>query len=88
MLGNQDFRMDENQLDEISKLIKVKIPNEYFAAMDYHLDWIYASLFLTQEHGKKYFHETSSIIIKRLICKYQALKRMSTFLLPSLITKT
>ncbi|MFM5712054.1 hypothetical protein ACET7C_19680 [Aeromonas veronii] len=47
--------MDENQLDEISKLIKVKIPNEYFAAMDYHLDWIYASLFLTQEHGKKIF---------------------------------
>ncbi len=53
MLGNPEFRMDENQLDEISKLIKVKIPSEYFAAMDYHLDWIYASLFLTQEHGEK-----------------------------------
>lgn len=48
MLGNPEFRMDDNQLDEISKLIKVKIPSEYFAAMDYHLDWIYASLFLTQ----------------------------------------
>ncbi|WP_421288350.1 hypothetical protein [Aeromonas veronii] len=55
MLGNPEFRMDENQLDEISKLIKVKIPSEYFAAMDYHLDWIYASLFLTQEHGEKIF---------------------------------
>ncbi|MGU5696294.1 hypothetical protein ACV1D9_03845 [Aeromonas allosaccharophila] len=55
MLGNQEFRMDENQLDEISKLIKVKIPSEYFAAMDYHLDWIYASLFLTQEHDEKIF---------------------------------
>lgn len=55
MLGNPEFRMDENQLDKISKLIKVKIPSEYFAAMDYHLDWIYASLFLTQEHGEKIF---------------------------------
>lgn len=55
MLGNQEFRMDDDQLDEISKLIKVKIPSEYFAAMDYHLDWIYASLFLTQEHDEKIF---------------------------------
>ncbi|HDZ8913302.1 TPA: hypothetical protein RUX44_001625 [Aeromonas hydrophila] len=55
MLGNPEFHMDKTQLDEISKLIKVKIPNKYFAAMDYHLDWIYASLFLTQEHDEKPF---------------------------------
>ncbi|ELI6424561.1 hypothetical protein RRM51_004030 [Aeromonas veronii] len=55
MLGNPEFRMDDKQLDEISKLIEVKIPREYFAAMDYHLDWIYASLFLTQDHGEKIF---------------------------------
>lgn len=55
MLGNPEFRMDDKQLDEISNLIEVKIPREYFAAMDYHLDWIYASLFLTQEHGEKIF---------------------------------
>jgi hypothetical protein len=48
MLEKPAFRMDDKQLDEISKLIKVKIPSEYFAAMDYHLDWIYASLFLTE----------------------------------------
>ncbi|MGL4354938.1 MAG: hypothetical protein ACRCTP_13820 [Aeromonas popoffii] len=47
MLGNPDFRMDDKQLDKISKLIDVEIPREYFAAMDYHLDWIYASLHLT-----------------------------------------
>ncbi|MCE9848555.1 hypothetical protein LZ626_10695 [Aeromonas allosaccharophila] len=50
MLGNPEFRMDGTQLDEISKLIKVKIPSEYFAAMDYHLDWIYASLCLTENN--------------------------------------
>lgn len=55
MLGNPEFRMDDTQLDEISKLIKVKIPSEYFSAMDYHLDWIYASLFLTQGHEEEIF---------------------------------
>ncbi len=55
MLGNPDFRMDKTQLAEISKLIDTTIPSEYFAAMDYHLDWIYASLFLIQEHDKKTF---------------------------------
>lgn len=55
MLGNPDFRMDDTQLDEISRLIKVKIPSEYFAAMDYHLDWIYASLFLTQDYDENIF---------------------------------
>lgn len=48
MLGNPEFRMDDKQLDKISELINIKIPRKYFAAMDYHLDWIYASLFLTQ----------------------------------------
>lgn len=55
MLGNPEFRMDDKQLDKISELIGIKIPREYFAAMDYHLDWIYASLFLTQEHDEKTF---------------------------------
>lgn len=55
MLGNPEFRMDDKQLDKISELIGIKIPREYFAAMDYHLDWIYASLFLTQKHDEKPF---------------------------------
>ena len=50
MLGNPYFRMDDKQLDKISKLIGIKIPREYFAAMDYHLDWIYASLYLTKNN--------------------------------------
>lgn len=55
MLGNPDFRMDDKQLDKISKLIDINIPIEYFAAMDYHLDWIYASLFLTQNDADEAF---------------------------------
>lgn len=55
MLGNPEFRMDKIQLGEISDLIGIKIPTEYFAAMDYHLDWIYASLFLIQNDADKAF---------------------------------
>lgn len=55
MLGNPDFRMAEKQLDKISELIGMKISGEYFAAMDYHLDWIYASLFLTHNDADKAF---------------------------------
>ncbi|MBL0610467.1 hypothetical protein JD508_09370 [Aeromonas jandaei] len=55
MLGNPEFRMDDKQLDKISELIGIKISGEYYAAMDYHLDWIYASLFLIQEHDEKTF---------------------------------
>lgn len=52
MLGNPEFRMDDNQLDKISNLIGLTIPRKYFAAMDYHLDWIYASLYLTKNNSK------------------------------------
>ena len=59
MLGNPEFRMDDKQLDNISELIGIKIPREYFAAMDYHLDWIYASLFLTHNDADKAFKRNS-----------------------------
>ena len=59
MLGNPEFRMDDKQLDKISELIGIKIPREYFAAMDYHLDWIYASLFLTHNDADKAFKRNS-----------------------------
>lgn len=59
MLGNPEFRMDDNQLDKISNLIGLTIPRKYFAAMDYHLDWIYASLFLTQNDAKTAFKRNS-----------------------------
>ncbi|ANT67421.1 hypothetical protein [Aeromonas hydrophila] len=59
MLGNPDFRMDKTQLAEISKLIGTTIPSEYFAAMDYHLDWIYASLFLTHNDANTAFKRNS-----------------------------
>ena len=50
-MGNQDFRLANETLSNISKLIGVKISTEYFSAMDYHLDWVYASLAISLKTG-------------------------------------
>lgn len=46
-LGNKEFHVCNDILLELAKLLGFdRIPDEHFAAMDYHLDWIYAALFL------------------------------------------
>ncbi|MFC2056008.1 hypothetical protein ACFLTO_00330 [Chloroflexota bacterium] len=46
-LGNKDFRLSTQFIDDIEKMFDLIIPDNYFSAMDYHLDWIYASLTLS-----------------------------------------
>ena len=46
-LGKKRFRASKEFLDSISSLIEVEIPSNAFVAMDYHLDWLYASAFLS-----------------------------------------
>jgi len=48
-LGNKDFRIADVFRDAISKKINLDIPSDAFAAMDYHLDWIYASLYCNEK---------------------------------------
>ena len=43
-LGNKEFSLDASFREELGKEIEVKVPRDAFAAMDYHLDWIVASL--------------------------------------------
>lgn len=81
MLGNPEFRMDDKQLDKISELIGIKIPREYFSAMDYHLDWIYASLFLTQEHDEKPFPRNFTDNNKKVNLKISGTQEDVDFLL-------
>ena len=45
-LGNPRFRASKTFLKSISSLIGIEIPSNAFVAMDYHLDWLYASVFL------------------------------------------
>ncbi|MCK4798358.1 MAG: hypothetical protein KAT05_13340 [Spirochaetes bacterium] len=43
-LGNQDFKLSKEFRDEIGNILGLSIPGDAFAAMDYNMDWIYASL--------------------------------------------
>ena len=50
LLGNTEFNRDPNLLRKILDLLGLEIPSYYFSAMDYHLDWIYASLDLAHHY--------------------------------------
>ena len=43
-LGNEAFSLAERFRQELGEVIGVKIPGNAFVGMDYHLDWIAASL--------------------------------------------
>jgi len=47
ILGNKNFTPSQAFKKNIENSLHLKIPDELFAAMDYHLDWLYASLYLT-----------------------------------------
>ncbi len=46
LLGNADFRLAPIVLTKILSIVNLEPPLHYFSAMDYHIDWIYASLYL------------------------------------------
>lgn len=49
VLGNQDFTLSENFRKKLNTKLKLSIPSDAFSAMDYHIDWIYASLALVRD---------------------------------------
>lgn len=55
-LGNKDFTLSDEFREQVGNKLNISIPSNAFAAMDYHLDWIYASL--------KYFKESKTIYPK------------------------
>ena len=46
-LGNQTFHLSEEFRETLGRALDIQIPEKAFAAMDYHLDWLAASLYLT-----------------------------------------
>lgn len=46
-LGNREFRLGPEFRAGLSSVLNVNIPRDAFVAMDYHLDWIYASAVLS-----------------------------------------
>lgn len=64
ILGNTEFAPSEAFTEIAEDKVGLKIPDESFAAMDYHLDWLYASLCLTFNDGgeSQIFANTDQII--------------------------
>ena len=51
--GKPEFRLEEQFRQELSEKLNFEIPDSAFVAMDYHLDWLSASLFLfNTDNGK------------------------------------
>ena len=60
-LGNHDFRLDYAFREKLGKELELSVPEDAFAAMDYHLDWIYASIFLAKNPAKMIYEKTREI---------------------------
>ncbi len=48
-LGNPAFRLDSAFSQALGGTFALEVPSDAFVAMDYHLDWIYAGAYLSQE---------------------------------------
>ena len=46
-LGNPKFHLSEEFQASLSEAFGILVPGDAFVAMDYHIDWIHSSLFLT-----------------------------------------
>jgi hypothetical protein len=65
ILGNPDFVPSPKFRKELGIVLNpLEIPDKVFSAMDYHLDWIYASLKLaTDEEASKIYVNSDKVIM-------------------------
>lgn len=51
-LGNRSFCISEQFRQRLNSVFHLEVPESAFAAVDYHLDWLFASLFLASHRTK------------------------------------
>jgi hypothetical protein len=76
-LGNREFRLAPAFSRGISSVVSLEIPRDAFVAMDYHLDWIYGSAFLSATDDAEGIHSTWT-------ASSQGARRIWTWSLPSM----
>jgi hypothetical protein len=54
ILGNPSFTLASGFREKLSNLLEISIPADALSAMDYHIDWLYASLNLAKDGGLIY----------------------------------
>lgn len=63
ILGNPDFKPSQTFVKEIENILNLKFPKELFTAMDYHIDWLYASLYLAFYEGQHNIYSNDEKLI-------------------------
>ena len=63
-LGNPDFTLSGEFRHELLQTLHIEVPGDAFSAMDYHLDWIYGSLFLSSNDNSDQIHSDPDKHIK------------------------
>jgi hypothetical protein len=63
ILGNPDFKPSQTFVEKIENILNLKCPKELFTAMDYHLDWLYASLYLAFYEGQNNIYPNDEKLI-------------------------
>jgi hypothetical protein len=64
-LGNPDFKLSDTFKSELQKTVvglNQEIPSDAFVAMDYHIDWIYASLYISSNPSYKVYTRDQELI--------------------------
>jgi hypothetical protein len=65
-IGTPRLNLSKGFIDSIQQLIKKTIPNDYFSAIDYHLNWLYAATHIDVLKDK-YEHDNTKGIIRKNI---------------------
>lgn len=60
-LGNEDFILSDDFRNVLGEKLNLQIPKNSFVAMDYHLDWIYASLYCAKEGTTKFIADNTDL---------------------------
>jgi len=64
ILGNPSFTLASEFREKLSNLLEIPIPADALSAMDYHIDWLYASLTLAKDDDPTNVYSNKNNVIK------------------------
>jgi hypothetical protein len=64
ILGNPSFTLASEFREKLSDLLEIQIPADALSAMDYHIDWLYASLNLAKDDDPTKVYRNANKVIK------------------------
>jgi len=63
ILGNPNFTLSSGFREKIGGLLEISVPANALSAMDYHIDWLYASLTLAENaNAAKVYRNDDNVI--------------------------